>query len=118
MLWLRLGIDIAMFTAAVVTWVRRATVRLDGVLAFMLPTISLVGLFVLVGLSSPHAHRASHAGVALADAGSLAAAAVSWIGADRARRLRSKYRVPLVMYGLAFGLFFVGEAIAVTVLNW
>jgi hypothetical protein len=119
MSWLRLGIDVAMFTFAAGAWRRRGRrPSANGVLAFMLPTIALVSLFVLAGLSSPHAHRASHAGVTLADAGCLAAAAVSWAGVHRARRLASKYRVPLVIYGLAIGLFFLGEAIAVTVLNW
>jgi hypothetical protein len=119
MLWLRLGVDVAMFAFALAAWLRRGRrPSLDGVLAFMLPTIALVGLFVLAGLSSPHAHRASHGGVALADAGCLAAASMSWTGMHRAGRLRSRYRIPLVVYGLGIGIFFMGEAIAVTALNW
>jgi hypothetical protein len=118
MLWVRLGLDVVMFAFAVGSWLRSGhRPSADGVLAFVLPTLALVTLFVLAGLSSPHGHRASHAGVALADAGCASAAALSWAGAHRARRLSSKYRVPLVVYGLAIGLFFVGEAIAVTILN-
>ena len=119
MLWLRLGIDVVLFTFAVAAWLRRGRrPSVNGVLAFTLPTIAVAGLFVLAGLSSSHAHRASHAGVALADVGCLAAAALAWTGMEHARRLWSSYRVPLVIYGLGIGLFFMGEAIAVTVLNW
>ena len=119
MSWAWLAFDLFYLAYAVSVWLRRGhRPTLDGVLALALPTTALVALFVLAGLSSPHAHRASHAGIALADIGCLAAAAVSWAGADRALRLRSRYRIPLVIYGFAVGLFFVGEAIAVTILNW
>ena len=119
MSWLRLGTDVVMFAFDVAVWLHRGRLpSANGVLALTLPSVAIVGLFVLAGLSSPHAHRASHAGVALADAGCLAAAVLSWTGVDRAQRLRSNYRIPLVIYGLGIGFFFIGEAIAVTVLNW
>ena len=119
MFWLRLGIDMVLFAFAATAWRHRGRRPSDnGILAFTLPTIAIVALFVLAGLSSSHAHRASHAGIALADAGCFAAAALSWIGMERAGRLQSKYRIPLVVYGLGIGLFFFGEAIAVTLLNW
>ena len=119
MTWVRLGIDVALLAIAIVSRLRAGPrPSPSGVGAFGLPTIALVVLFVLAGLSSPHAHRASHAGVALADAGCLAAAVLAWTGMRLAGGLQSGYRIPLVLYGLAVGLFFGGEAIAVTVLNW
>ena len=119
MLWVRVGIDVAIVAIAVGARLRAGQLpSTAGVGAVALPTLALVVLFVLAGLSSPHAHRASHAGIALADVGSLAAATLAWTGMRLAQSLRSSYRMPLVIYGLAIGLFFGGEAIAVTVLNW
>jgi hypothetical protein len=119
MFWVRLGIDVAMVAFAVGARLRAGRrPSTAGVGAVALPTVALAVLFVLAGLSSPHAHRASHAGVALAAVGCLAAAAIAWTGMRLAGSLRSIYRVPLVIYGLVVGLFFGGEAIAVIILNW
>ena len=74
--------------------------------------------FALAAVSSPKAHRASHGGVLLAGLGCLIAAASAWIGMRIALELRSLWRLPLTLYGLAVGLFFFGEAIAVILLNW
>jgi hypothetical protein len=118
MLWVRLGIDVALVAFAVGVRIRAGRrPSAAGVGAVALPTVALVVLFVLAGLSSPHGHRASHAGVALAAVGCLAAASVAWTGMRLAGSLRSIYRVPLVIYGLVIGLFFGGEAIAVIILN-
>jgi hypothetical protein len=87
-------------------------------LAAALPTASLVVLFALAAVSSPTVHRASHAGVLLAGLGCLIAAASAWTGMRFALELRSGWRVPLTLYGLAVGLFFLGETIAVILLNW
>jgi hypothetical protein len=117
-IWVRLGIDLGILAFAI--WTRRRTRNgpsATGVLALALPTVSLAVLFVLAGLSSPHVHRASPAGVGLADGGCIAAGALCWMGARLALRLRSIWRLLLVGYGIAVGLFFVGEAIAVAVLN-
>src|SRR4030081_3323103 len=114
MLWVRLGIDVAMVAFAVGVRLRAGRrPSTTGLAALALPTVALVVLFVLAGLSSPHGHRASHAGVALAEVGCLAASAIAWTGMRLASSLRSIYRVPLVIYGLVIGLFFAGEAIAV-----
>lgn len=118
MQWVRLGVDLALLGLAIAARVRAGRLpSAAGATAAGLPTLSLVVLFVIAGLSSPHAHRASPSGIALADGGCAAAAALSWTGARVSLQLRSIWRVPLLLYGAGIGLFFFGEAIAVTVLN-
>jgi high-affinity Fe2+/Pb2+ permease len=75
-------------------------------------------LFTLAALSSPTPHRASHAGIALLTVGCLSAATLSWTGMRFAAEAHSRWRVPLMLYGLAVGLFFLGETVAVVLLNW
>ena len=97
---------------AVGTWVFRTRPGGARIAAAALPTAALVALFVFASVSGSHP---THAELLLFVAGALVAATASWLGARLAFDHR---RVVLGLYGLAVGLLWFGETIAVVLLNW
>ena len=97
---------------AVGTWLFRTRPGLAPLAAAALPTAALVALFVFAAVSGSHP---THTELLLFVLGALVAATASWLGA---RLAFDRRRIVLGLYGLAVGLLWFGETIAVVLLNW